>query len=79
MIVRILVMLSIKLVPTNPQKKIIEIFPRKIAITNFLKGILDRPQAILIKKAGVNGSAITKTKFEKENVEMRLFNFLMDG
>jgi len=54
--------LSSKLVPINPQKAIKDILPINVATKNFLKLILDKPAAIFIKNAGVNGIAIIRAR-----------------
>lgn len=57
-------MLSIKDVPTKPQKYTKEILPISNEIKYFLKSILVRPAAIFIINAGVNGIAINNVSCE---------------
>ena len=60
------VILSIKLLLTYPQKRIINTLPIKIENKNLRLLTLAIPQIILTKKAGVNGKEITNTKLEND-------------
>lgn len=56
-------MLSIMVLPTNPQKNTMNGFPINIASINFLSSILLKPAELLTAKDGVNGIDINNTKF----------------
>ena len=69
-------MLSIKLVPINPQKNTNEILLIKIAIKNFLNSILDNAAAMLTMNAGVKGIANSTTKLDNFILSILFINKL---
>ena len=70
-----LLRLSIKDVPTNPQKYTMDILPITKAIKYFLKSILTRPATIFTTNAGVNGIATTKTSLPVD-IFLNIFLYL---